>query len=167
MRVIFPVGISIMLVSPCFAFEAKLQVEIPQLRVAEYHRPYLAAWIEGAERRVITNLALWYEVNNPKQEGDKWLKDLRQWWRRIGRELTVPIDGVTGPTRPPGTHVLDVAAPLADLPEGEYNLVVEAAREEGGRELLRLPFAWPLTSPATLKADGQTELGTIIVELRP
>ena len=34
----------------------------------------------------------------------KWLADLRQWWRRSGRDQTFPIDGVTGPTKPVGTH---------------------------------------------------------------
>ena len=32
----------------------------------------------------------------------QWLPDLRQWWRKSGRTLQVPVDGVTGPTRPAG-----------------------------------------------------------------
>src|SRR5680860_181976 len=170
MRLAVPLGLSIVLASPAVAFEAKLQVEIPQLNVAEYHRPYLAAWIEGADRSVVTTLALWYDLNNPKNEGDKWLKDLRQWWRRVGREITVPIDGVTGATRPPGTLAVGIDVtqlPLAELPEGEYQLVVEAAREVGGRELLKIPFAWPIASPLSLKTQGESELGNVVLELKP
>ena len=51
---------------------------------------------------VVTTLALWYDLDNPKDEGDKWLKDIRQWWRRVGRDVEVPIDGVTSATRAPG-----------------------------------------------------------------
>ena len=159
-----------MLASPAMAFEAELQVEIPQLSVAEYHRPYIAAWLERPDRTVVTTLALWYDINNPKGEGDKWLKDLRQWWRRVGREIAVPIDGVTGATRPPGTHAVGINVtqlPLAELPNGEYQLVVEASREVGGRELLKIPFAWPITSPLSLKAQGESELGNVVLNLKP
>ena len=52
---------------------------------------------------VAGTLAVWYDVrtktNNPEGEGTKWLKDMRQWWRRGGRDLSVPIDGVTSATR--------------------------------------------------------------------
>jgi len=170
MRLAVPLGLSIMLASPAMAFEAELQVEIPQLSVAEYHRPYIAAWLERPDRTVVTTLALWYDINNPKGEGDKWLKDLRQWWRRVGREIAVPIDGVTGATRPPGTHAVGINVtqlPLAELPNGEYQLVVEASREVGGRELLKIPFAWPITSPLSLKAQGESELGNVVLNLKP
>lgn len=167
-RAVILFGVSMILAAPAFAFEAKLEIEIPQLRVAEYHRPYLAAWIERPDRSVVTTLALWYEVANAKNEGDKWLKDLRQWWRRIGREVAVPIDGVTGATRPPGTHAIGIAEqPLAELPAGEYQLIVEAAREVGGRELLKIPFAWPVQTPQSLKAEGESELGGVVLELKP
>jgi hypothetical protein len=170
MRISVPLGLSIVLATPAFAFEAKLEVEIPQLSVAEYHRPYLAAWIERPDRTVVTNLALWYDVKNRNNEGDKWLKDLRQWWRRIGRELAVPIDGVSGATRPPGTHTVGIDVgkpPLAQLPDGEYHLVVEAAREVGGRELVKIDFVWPPKPPQTLRVNGESELGAVVLELKP
>ncbi|MBP8256458.1 MAG: DUF2271 domain-containing protein, partial [Opitutaceae bacterium] len=78
-------------------------VEIPQLDVSEYHRPYVALWIEGPDRSVV-NVGVWYDVDMKKDEGESWLKDLRQWWRKSGRDLNLPIDGLSGPTRPVGTH---------------------------------------------------------------
>jgi hypothetical protein len=54
---------------------------------------------------------------------------------------------------------------MASLPAGAYQLVVEAAREVGGRELLRVPFTWPM--PASASAKGTTELGAIAVTIRP
>ena len=70
---------------------------------------------------------------------------------------------MTGPTRPAGRHALnfDEKHPaLAKLPPGQYTLVVEAAREVGGRELLKIPFEWK-GKPSTGSAQGKTELGKV------
>ena len=167
---------------PAMAAGIKVDVEIPQLDVAEYHRPYVAIWIEREDSSVAANLAAWYQQerakprpNDKKNEGagepgTKWLPDLRQWWRRSGRALDLPVDGVTGATRPVGTHTLefDAASPqLKDLAPGNYRLVVEAAREVGGRELLKLPFAWPPTDAASSDVQGKTEFGRIALSLTP
>ncbi len=85
------------------AADLSLSVEIPQLPVAEYHRPYVAIWIEGADQNIAANLAVWYQVRG---DHTKWLPDLRQWWRRGGRDLKVPVDGLTGATRPVGQQLL-------------------------------------------------------------
>jgi hypothetical protein len=50
------------------------------------------------------------------------------------------------------------------LPAGDYTLHLEAAREGGGREQLKLPLHWPLQQPLLLQ--GQRELGQIRVEAR-
>ena len=95
---------------------------------------------------------------------------MRQWWRRTGRELTLPVDGLSSPTRAPGTHQIDFkgdAKPLTELAPGNYSLVVEAAREVGGRELLRVPFEWPPKAPVTLDAKGESELGVVTLKLVP
>ena len=143
-------------------------VEIPQLDVSEYHRPYVAVWIEGPDRSVI-NVGVWYDVDMKNDEGESWLKDLRQWWRKSGRTLKVPVDGITGPTRPAGKHTLNFGQghpELARLPAGHYVLVVEAVREVGGRELLKIPFEWK-GKPTTGSARGTTELGTVTLTARP
>ena len=118
--------------SPVLAADLTVGIEVPRLNVAEYHRPYVATWIEAVDSRAVTNLAVWYDVKMKDNEGTQWLKDLRQWWRRIGRELQLPVDGVTSATRTPGEHTVTFDAaksPLKDLPAGEYRVVVEAARE--------------------------------------
>ncbi len=56
---------------------------------------------------------------------------------------------------------------LATLAPGNYKLIVEAAREVGGRELLKVPFQWPAKSPQAAKAQGEHELGAITVNLKP
>lgn len=155
---------------PVAASDLEVSIEIPRLTVAEYHRPYLAAWLESKSGGVVTNLAVWYDLEMREDKGLEWLKDMRQWWRRAGRELSMPIDGVSGATRAPGIHKVAFSqdqAPLNDLPAGQYILMVEAAREVGGRELLKIPFQWPPKAPETLSAQGNTELGALQLVLTP
>ncbi|RRD55889.1 DUF2271 domain-containing protein [Comamonadaceae bacterium OH2545_COT-014] len=161
--------------APALAAGLDVQVEIPRLNVAEYHRPYVAVWIESADPAAVppATLAVWYEVKtrNGEGTGTKWLKDMRQWWRRTGRDLTMPIDGVSGATRPAGVHALSFtegSGPMPKLPAGSYKLMVEAAREVGGRELLTVPFTWPPAAGATqAQAQGSHELGAVRLTLKP
>src|SRR6186997_2100578 len=149
------------------AADLSLNVEIPNLPVAEYHRPYVAIWIEGPDQVIAANLAVWYQVRG---DHTKWLPDLRQWWRRGGRDVKVPVDGLTGATRPAGQHILkfDAAAePLSRLKPGKYELVVEAVREVGGREALRIPFEWPIKAAQKGNAQGKSELGAVALTLNP
>ncbi|TAJ74838.1 MAG: DUF2271 domain-containing protein [Phenylobacterium sp.] len=151
------------------AAELAVSVEIPRLSVAEYHRPYVALWIEGPDEAAVKTLAVWYNGKLAKNEGASWLKDMRQWWRKAGRGLTLPADGVSGPTKAPGKHQIVVTAQqMAGVAPGQYSLVVEAAREVGGREVIRVPFSWPPKAgakPATVA--GTTELGAITVATKP
>jgi hypothetical protein len=161
---------SLALAGSAVAAELNVTVQIPRLNVAEYHRPYVAVWIEREDQSIASHLAVWYLIDNKNEDGTQWLKDLRQWWRRGGRELTVPVDGVTGATRPVGTHKLTFKSDskqLASLAPGKYNLVIEAVREVGGRELLRMPLEWPATKPQTGQAQGTSELGAVAFELNP
>ncbi len=156
--------------APALAAGMSVGVEIPRLQVAEYHRPYVAVWIERADNSVASTLSVWYDLKLKNAEGTKWLKDMRPWWRRTGRELELPIDGVSSPTRPVGQHQLEFTegkAPLNTLAPGEYKLVVDAAREVGGRELVSIPFSWPATQATNLQAQGKTELGAITLQLKP
>lgn len=151
------------------AAEMEVKVDIPRLAVAEYHRPYVAIWIEDAQGHV-ADLSVWYDLKMRDREGEKWLKDMRQWWRRSGRALALPVDGLSSATRPVGQHSLhfDREHPaLKTLGPGDYQLLVEAAREVGGRELLRLPFTWPVTERQTRQQSGTSELARITLTLTP
>lgn len=149
------------------AAELSVSLEIPRLPVAEYHRPYVALWIETPDQTAVKTLAVWYDVKLKAQEGETWLKDMRTWWRKAGRSLDLPMDGVSGPTRAPGKHQLTVsAAQLAGLKPGSYALAVEAAREVGGREVVRVPFDWPAKAPKTTSAKGASELGAVSLTVK-
>lgn len=162
--------LSVLLAWPVWASELQVSVEIPRMNVAEYHRPYVAIWMEKKSGGVAANLAVWYDLEMRENKGQEWLKDMRQWWRRTGRELEMPVDGVSGATRAPGSHRVTFSQgklPLGELAEGEYVLVVEAAREVGGRELLKIPFQWPPKVRESLSAQGESELGALGVTLVP
>ncbi|MDF2900950.1 MAG: hypothetical protein K0Q62_1009 [Phenylobacterium sp.] len=162
---VYTAALSGLLATPALAADLELSLEIPRLTVAEYHRPYVAVWIETPDKAAVKTLAVWYDVKLKNQEGQKWLKDMRQWWRRAGREMTLPADGVSAATRAPGKH--QVVFKPGSLPAGQYNLVVEAAREVGGVEVLRAPFQWPPKARTTSSAKGATELGAMSVTAKP
>lgn len=136
-------------------------ITIPRLDVAEYHRPYVAVWLEPAGGGAARTLAVWYDLKKRGNDpGTKWLSDLRAWWRKGGRSLALPANGVSGATRAPGQY--SIALPT-DLRPGSYVLNVEAARETGGRELVTVP----LTVPNGIgRASGKTELGAVALSAR-
>ena len=147
--------------APAMAADLTVSVEIPRLSVAAYHRPYVAVWIERPDQTAVRTLAVWYEVSNTA-EGKDWLKDMRTWWRRGGRAMTMPADGISSATKAPGRHAVTVSgARLSNLPAGDYVMVVEAARELGGREAVRVPFRWGAAN--TGRASGSNELGAVSV----
>ena len=145
------------------AADLTVNVELPRIASASYHRPYVAVWIEKPDQSTAQTLAVWYQqTRNNEGDGKDWLKDLRTWWRKGGRAMTLPADGVSGATRAPGRQTVTIpAARLRNLPAGQYNLVVEAARELGGREAVRVPFRWGAAN--TGRAAGTTELGAVSV----
>ena len=56
--------------------------------------------------------------------------------------------------------------PGAQVPAGDYKLVVEAAREAGGRELVKVPFTWTGKGKVAANATGKEELGAVALELQ-
>jgi hypothetical protein len=153
---------------PCVAAPAAAQtldvtVTIPRPSVAEYHKPYVAIWLQGPDGKAKT-LSVWYDVDNQRGEGQTWLVDVRQWWRASGRSLKLPADGVSGATRGPGAQKISFnPRQLGPLGPGPYTLLVEASREVGGREVVRVPLA-AAGKPAA--ASGKTELGQVTATLR-
>lgn len=139
-----------------------LTIDIPKKNVVEYHAPYIATWIEDDDRKTIASTSLWYD------DQEKWLKDIRRWWRKTGRGQKKPYDGVTGATRRPGEHqlVLRNADTSEILEDGEYVLYIEASREVGGREVLKLPFTWPVKETIKVVTEGKNELGKVMLTIK-
>ena len=101
-----------------------------------YHPPYVASWIENSQGKSVRTLLLW-------REQAKWLKDIRRWWRKIGRRDAQLVDAMTSATRAAGKYPLTFNA-LDDndnpLSTGEYTLFIEVVREDGGRAIIRQSF---------------------------
>lgn len=168
MKYAFGLGLTTVLAAPAGAAAIDMTVNIPQLKVAEYHRPYVAIWLEQVGSANVKNLAVWYEFKKEKNEGNKWLRDLRSWWRKTGRTLDNPVSGITGATRAPGPQKISFTPKqVGTLPPGNYELVVEAAREVGGREVVRMPFTLPVKNATTVNAGGKTELGAVTATIKP
>lgn len=143
-----------------------VDVEIPRLSVAEYHKPYVAAWIEDGAGAHKSNLFVWYQAG----KGDKWLKDLRAWWRKSGRDLSAPdVSGLSSASKAPGrqTAKIDSAVAFKGLTPGDYVLNVEASREGGGREVVKAPFKWDGKKAFAVSAKGATELGAVAFNFKP
>lgn len=150
--------------APAMAADLNVNFDIPKLSVAEYHAPYVSIWIENpADSTSAGTLSVWFKPNH-----EKWLKDMRLWWRKAGREMTFPADGITGATHAPGPQKVTFSGAkgaLKDLKPGNYVLVVEAAREAGGHEAVRVPFTWGKPGkPASAK--GAAELGAVTVAVK-
>ena len=153
--------------APALAADLTVEIEVPRLQSAEYHAPYVSVWLERPDQTAVGTLSVWYDVDLRNNEGLTWLADMRTWWRKTGRTLTLPADGVSGATRAPGRHSVTFRADnaiLRNLPAGEYTIAVEAARELGGREILRVPIRWG-GGAANASAQGSTELGAINVTI--
>lgn len=156
--------------SAAWAAEVQLKLELPRINVAEYHKPYVAVWLEKpGSPQAAAQFAVWYDQKKPNNGGTKWLRDMRQWWRAGGRALSMPADGVSGATRAPGEHALSLGSALAaaQLPAGAYEVVVEVGREGGGREVRRLPLTWPVKAASEAKVQGDDEIGALQLVAKP
>ena len=142
-----------------------IDLDLPNIQADPYFRPYVAIWLEDTNRQPIETIALWYQINTENVEepdGKKWLKDLRQWWRKLGRNGEKKIDAVTGATRKPGSY--KVVSDLTDLADGFYLLNFEAAREEGSRTYKRIKIELPIIKKYVIEAD--IELGEINIKAK-
>ncbi len=135
-----------------------MELEIPAIQASPYHKPFVAVWLETPERKALATLAVWYDQ-------DQWLKDLRQWWRKLGRKGGVHLDAVSGATRKPGVYTLvwqardNKGQPLAP---GDYLLNVEASREEGDRSYVRTAITLGEKQKTTIEPSA--ELGKITIK---
>ena len=114
---------------------AKMDIKfiLPDIDASPYARPYVAMWIEDKQRKPIRTIQLWVGE-------DEWLKDLRSWWRKVGRNDRVVVDAVTSATRPVGQYRFSWDG-LDDqgnrVEQGDYTFYVEVVREHGGRNYVR------------------------------
>lgn len=110
--------------------------EPEEAKGGRYRRPYVAVWIEDSKGFPARTLTLWIGMGGSGP--DRWLSDLRRWYRPDEqRELVEKKNMVyktARPTRSPGKYSLiwdgkdDNGKPL---PAGDYTVYLESAREHG------------------------------------
>lgn len=148
--------------APALAASATVTIELPRIDAQPYRKPYVAVWLEDAAGKQVRVLSVFHDQ---ARIGGRWLPDLRTWWRLGGRGMSLPADGISRPTQAPGRHTVTVGG-LQGLAPGRYAIVVEAAREKGGRELVKVPLDWK-GRRVVGTARGTSELGTIVAAVTP
>jgi|GEM_PF-223873 len=128
---------------------------LPNIQDTPYHRPFVAVWLEDENRNPLATLAVWYD-------DETWLKDMRQWWRKLGRDQLEhkALDGLSGATRRPGQYTLtwngkDHSGTTTTTKTLLVN--IEVVREEGDRSYIR--HAIQLEQPLTINIDATGEIG--------
>ena len=139
------------------AMKMNIALTLPEITQGQYHRPYVAVWIEDSQSKHQATIALWRE-----DKGFKWLKDIRRWWRKAGRDDKTLVDAMTSATRPAGQYQLSwngLSQDHTPLEPGKYTLLVEVVREHGGRNLVKHPFVLNESFNAQIAPTAET--GTI------
>lgn len=151
----------------------QLELELPDFGAGS-KRPYVSIWLTAAKQagqptHTWQATHAWQAQLLLLGEQPRWYQELRSWWRQLpGRQDQPALDQWAGATRRAGQHQFHWDGRLADgrpLPAGDYQLWVEAAREGGGREQLKLALHWPLDSQSELALQGHSELGQVRLRL--
>jgi thiamine biosynthesis lipoprotein ApbE len=118
------------------SMELGIDFEIAQVR-GMAKRPFVAAWVEDADRFQVKTIALWYHE-------DRYLTEMKAWYRsdRVramaeGREI---VRSVSGATRGPGKYSLKWDGKDNDgklVKAGKYTVYLEVAREHGTYQLMK------------------------------
>lgn len=141
-------------------------------------RPYVSLWFTDAAGQQPIPLLL-------QGKDPRWYAALTRWWSQLGAAVPAWVaasqqDPQLGRERMADFHIDQYASatqrsgpqrwhlPLRDrlqqpLAAGDYLLWLEVAREHGGRELLKLPFRWPL--PQAVSAKGRHEITAIEIRM--
>ncbi len=139
-----------------------IEFTVPDLQVEPYHRPYVAVWLETVDRQGVHTFLFWHEQED-------WFKDLRQWWRKIGRKQSPAYDAVTSATKKPGVYKITWNGILADnthVLAGDYILHFEAVREQGSREYLRQKITLNAKKNQSFTLQGKNEIGIINIKVK-
>ena len=149
-------AIGALFVSSAVLAAPKMTVDLtlPEITEGQYHRPYVAVWVEDAKGQTVKTISLWV-----------W--DIRRWWRKAGREDMSFVDGIASATRPAGHYKIDwdlkddAGKPLVPA---SYTVFIEVVREHGGRDLVRQNFDLS-AGDFTAQLPATTETGVIDIRL--
>ena len=139
------------------ACELLVNLELSRFDGRRTTRPFVAVWIEDADKYPVRTLALWFY-------GKRWLADLKGWSRgeqlRGLAETTDLTQSMSSATRPPGKYTLkwdgkDNSGKLVKA--GKYTVCIEAVREHGTYQIIRQEMDFAGTA-AKVELKGNVEI---------
>lgn len=133
-----------------------------------YRRPYVALWITDSGGKTVRYLILWVSLGGSGP--DRWLPDLRRWYRSDPSSVKMKNMAYTlgRPTKPPGKYsaVWDGKDGSGKpVPAGKYTVNLEAVREEGTYGLIRTEVTIG-TKPFAEELKGNDEIKSASVLYR-
>jgi hypothetical protein len=150
-------------------FELAVDLEIAPQQGYRYHRPYVAVWVEDAAGRRVRTLSLWV---NTTGRGPRYIRELRRWFsgERDQQDAGGPdlVATMSSATRLPGQYSVswngrDDRGNVVD--QGDYRVVIEAAREHGSYQLMQQDVTLG-AKPVAADLAGNEEIGGARVEYR-
>jgi len=156
--------------APVELLELVVKFELNKPDDEQYHRPYVAVWLENADNFPVRTAVLWIQTTQP---GPRWHRDLLRWFkndrvRKLADEKNL-IGVISGATRGPGEYKAvfdgrdDSGKPLKP---GKYTLYIEAAREHGTYQLIRHPLQLSAEPIAEARLKSNVEIKSASVEYR-
>lgn len=146
------------------SMELAVDFQIPMLPGAA-KRPFIALWIEDADKYPVRTIALWYHE-------DRWLTESKAWYRadrlRSMSESTSIVRSIGAATRAPGKYTLKWDGKDNDgnlVKAGTYTVYLESVREHGTYQLIRQEMRF---SGATQHFEFKpgSELGPVTFDYR-
>ncbi len=137
-------------------FQLSIDFNIPEMDISEYAAPYFTLWITDEKRKLVRSLLM-------LGDSVRWQEENYVWWRRYGRKEPILVDAISEPSRNPG-HYSIVWDGFDDFGQavcqGNYTLHVEASREHGKHQLVKMKV---VIGETTFKMENkaQGEIGDI------
>jgi thiamine biosynthesis lipoprotein ApbE len=148
-------------------FDLVVTLELARVDAPRYHRPYVAVWVEDANRKPVKTIALW-------SQKPRYLSDLRSWYHddqaRVSAGQPDLAYTLSSATRPPGKYTLrwdgtdDAGKPL---PPGPYTILIEAAREHGTYQLMKQEIDFNGRTPRQVTLPENTEIAGATLDYGP
>ncbi|QPH39834.1 DUF2271 domain-containing protein [Pedobacter endophyticus] len=149
-------------------FELLVNLELANVESTDgrrVRRPFVAVWVEDAQKTPVRNLAIWY--NKPR-----WLPDLKSWSRSNGDEFKKGAEGslssTSSATRGPGKYTLvwdgkDDHGKLVKA--GSYTVYIEVVREHGTYQIIAKQMKFTGTA-SKIELTPNTELASASLDYR-
>ncbi len=140
-------------------WKMRVKYRVPEIDISDYEYPYIVAWVTDTQNKPIKHLLM-------LGDSPRWIEENYVHWRRVGRKQPAVIDHVARPTKPPGVYDIEwdgVDDHGRPVEQGEYILHIEASREHGGHQYVKLPVNFS-NKADVWSVDPGSELGEISIE---